>query len=219
MFTAGHFPRDITRPRGGSSIIERSSLYSVFDEVVLLEYLTPETRQQLEMFNRRKEKLYNDTMQELHLEFRFIWLFDTREACTQVAERMTLQYPPDKHWWAHNFPFVLGRGDSDHVVWDGNTFCGWNSRYELCWGLIQRAYDFCMKYRGEKEWRAYEDGNDHWIRSSALFEEIKEAVAEVVDQEHAATITSDFTARMERLAEEADNLPLPSEDRPRLQKE
>jgi len=77
-----------------------------------------------------------------------------------------------------------------------------------------------MKYRGEKEWRAYEDGNDHWLRSSALFEEIKEAVAEVVDQEHATTITSDFTARMERLAEEADNFPLPSEDRPaRLRKE
>jgi len=86
MFTAGHFPRDITRPRGGSSIIERSSLYSVFDEIVLLEYLTPETRQQLEMFNRKKEKLYNDTMQELQLEFRFIWLFDTREAC-KVAIR------------------------------------------------------------------------------------------------------------------------------------
>jgi len=56
MFTAGHFPRNITRPRGASSIIERSSLYSVFDEVVLLEYLTPETKQQFEMFNRRKEK-------------------------------------------------------------------------------------------------------------------------------------------------------------------
>src|SRR5579862_4014843 len=129
MFTAGHLltqRRDVERctergEMGVSMLIERSDLFSVFDEVVLLEYFTPEITERFVEWNKCKETLYNDAMMNLGLDFRFLWLFDTPSHRKQVAEQISARDPPSREWWIENFPYVLGY-DAPDVIWDGTTF-------------------------------------------------------------------------------------------------
>ena len=218
MFTAGHLltqRRDVERctergEMGVSMLIERSDLFSVFDEVVLLEYFTPEITERFVEWNKCKETLYNDAMKNLGLDFRFLWLFDTPSHRKQVAEQISARDPPSREWWIENFPYVLGY-DAPDVVWDGTTFCAWNSQYEKYWELIQRTHKFCVEYRGEREWQAHEQGHDFWFRSSAVFAEIKDAVSKPRTaggtSEDVRKITLLFLGRLDRLSEEADMLP------------
>jgi len=188
-------------------LIERSDLFSVFDEVVLLEYFTlKEITEKFVEWNKCKETLYNDTMKNLGLEFRVLWLFDTPSRRKEVAQQISVREPPSRKWWIENFTYVLGY-DTPNVAWDGTTFCAWNSHYEEYWELIQRTHKFCVEYRGEREWQAYKQGHDFWLRSSAIFEEIKDVVSKPASSEDVREITLQFMERLDRLSEEADMLP------------
>ena len=76
--------------RGTSMLVERTGLFSVFDEGVLLAYFTPQTKKNFKEWNKGKEKLYNETMEKLCLDFRFLWLFDTPATRRETAQRMSL---------------------------------------------------------------------------------------------------------------------------------
>lgn len=123
MFAAGHFERRPSGLGGVSMILERSMILPVFNEGVLLEHLTPEVKKRFVDFNKRKEKLYNDTMEMLDLEFRFLWLFESQELHDEFMERMKSQEPPSREWWLENYAFVAGYSAYDDIVWDGVAFC------------------------------------------------------------------------------------------------
>jgi hypothetical protein len=207
MFAAGHFERRPSGPGGVSMILEQSMILPVFNEAVLLEYLTLGVKERFIEFNKKKEKLYNDTMELLGLDFRFLWLFESQELHNEVAGHMKMQEPPPREWWLGNYAFVVGYSVYDEVIWDGSAFCGWDSCYEIYWGLIQQAHDFCLKYRREEQWQSHKDENSFWVRSSELLDKIRVVVGRPVSPDVADAVVSNYTARLKQLADLGDNIP------------
>lgn len=204
-FAPGHNTKDPPEKKCTVSFIEKESLSAITSETVLLDALRNEsTRNKFEEFNDARVNLFNSTMKRLGLHYQFKCLVVTPEVIESVGEVMRNPSPPLSSWWDDNCYFVNGFFFAD-VVFDLTlVFCGYGTKYDVYWELIQVVFNFVLKYKTCQYWYTSEEtGDAHWKSMESLFHRIK-IICEQDHTEDFAKVFSDICGELRSLAENAD---------------
>ena len=96
-------------------------------------------------FNRAKEQLYNDTMANLGLKYRFKCVFEFPHISQEVHSVMIRSDPPTAEWWDDNCAHLVTLGELGKPR-SCVFFCHFQTRYDEYWELIRCVYSFGLKY-------------------------------------------------------------------------
>jgi hypothetical protein len=128
--------------------IEKNSFEEMTGEFVLLEYMKDEeTWDELRRFNQVREKLFNSAMEGLGLDYRFKCVIVSPGLENSIREVMTNPVPPSPSWWEDNCFWANGFGFRNLTTNIELTFCGFESKYQAYWPLLQLAFNFIMKFK------------------------------------------------------------------------
>lgn len=144
LFPAGHLPfkPSSAEDRMFSKYVEYSNPGAHVElvvERVLLDYIPSFST--FEDFSLRKEKLFNNTMEQLRLPYRFKWLLWSANKDREVNLHMNGTSPPSRSWWKENFLFVNHPNSSiSGVAHHGLAFCTATCRFEQYWPFVKDLY-------------------------------------------------------------------------------
>jgi hypothetical protein len=174
----------------------------IYVEVVLLESLnSPTSRERLTRFNDAKIALYNQTMQQLNLQYRFKWSlhhpdnFENHDILPDL--------PPSSEWWETSCTFLSYPAIISKCNW--TAFCDFDTKYFENWSLICYVYSFGQKYHGVEYDRVKTHRDfDFWNRVSEKFGEIRKKVSQVMTVEQYQTYFESVRVELEQLGEIAE---------------
>jgi len=155
-------------PGLGVHFVETTSMWVIMSEKVLVETLNdPAIRDEFESFNKRREALYNSTMEKLGLRYRFKCLIvsDTYLESASVSEIMLTPQPPSKIWWDNKCLLVNGYPNtrSNTFLSCRFAFCDYDTLFEMYWPVLQIMFGFLMKYCVDSFWLTSEEtGVEFW---------------------------------------------------------
>lgn len=147
-FAPGHIATDPDAKRCNIYFIEKRRLRVVTGEVVLLEYLQNDSvRDELQKYNDTRINLFNHAMQQLGLNYEFKCIVITPTELELVALTMADPCPPPPRWWEENCYFVNGTLFPGVLADPKFDFCGYETKYDRYWPLIQLTFFFVLGYK------------------------------------------------------------------------
>lgn len=173
FFAPGHL--------GGTEVvhfIEAESLQLVMGECVLAKALEDETvREEFDDFNKKRVDLYNSTMENLGLRYRFKCAVTIRVE-TEISRALASSTPPSQSWWTAHWSVVNGSFISETNMTSMFAYCEDDSDYETYWPVIQMIYAFLAKYGRGEYWYAFEEtGHAYWTSVQELCHRIRTTLA------------------------------------------
>jgi hypothetical protein len=110
----------------------QTSLRQIMAERISPDYVSDMAS--VEDFIRRRTSLFNSTMSQLNLPYRFD-CFWTDANTDDVSEVMQSKEPPSREWWMKNYPFISNLPYS-------MVICSADTLFEKYWQIIQTIYKF-----------------------------------------------------------------------------
>jgi hypothetical protein len=133
--------------RCGIFFIEKRSLRQLTAEVVLSQVLEdPSVYDTFEKYNATRVKLFNFSMTQLGLDYRFKCVVMTDGTLDYVAEVMTAPNPPLPDWWDNYCYFVNGWQYPGVLPLPTLSFVGYDTNYNSFWPIIQLTFHFVIGY-------------------------------------------------------------------------
>src|SRR5208282_2326568 len=144
--------------------VEMETLQTIMSEAVSLDHLKHDAVQnEFQKFNERRESLFNSTMEQLGLRYRFKCIVGSPGVLDNIPRAMASPFPPSASWWEDNCFHVNGFYFPNIVMDSKYAFCGYNPQYVAYWPLMRLAFDFMMKYkRNEFLYTSEETGVEYW---------------------------------------------------------
>lgn len=130
---AGHLGQ---RDSKGVAIMEisgQTSLRQIIAEKISLDYVSDMAS--VEDFIRRRTSLFNSTMSQLNLPYRFDCFWTDANTDDDVFKVMQSKKPPSSEWWMKNYPFISNLPYS-------MVICSADTLFEKYWQIIQAIYKF-----------------------------------------------------------------------------
>jgi hypothetical protein len=182
FFAPGHMTID--KQICSTYFIEKRSFEELTGEIVLLDYLKDDAvRKEFDRFNTIRERLFNSTMEQLGLDYRFKCLVvqpGTVESVPQVMARST---PPNAKWWEDHCFFVNGFLLPGILLQSEFAFCGFETKHEASWRLLQLTFEFIMKYKRYEYWHTSADtGKVFWKLMEQTFRRIRTTCERDLDE-------------------------------------
>lgn len=147
-FAPGHIPMDPDAKLCGVYFIEKRRLRVVTAESVMLEYLQDEhVCDELRKYNDVRVNLFNDSMRNLGLDYEFKCVVMSDLQLEEIAVTMAKPYPPALSWWEDNCYFVNGHMFDGILADPMLDFCGYETKYDRYWSLIQLTFHFVLGYK------------------------------------------------------------------------
>jgi hypothetical protein len=169
FFAPGHISPDLSYSRYDVFFVEKNSLVDIMGETVLQMYLNDDAaKHDFHEFNKKREDLFNSTMERLGLHYRFKCVVVSPEVLDSIPPMMALD-PPPQRWWDDHCFFVNGL--PNRILDINLVFCGFKTKYASYWPLIQMTFDFAMKYKCSEYWST--TGTAYWKSVEVLFQRIK----------------------------------------------
>jgi hypothetical protein len=198
--------KDKRRTKCATYFVEKRSFEELTGEIVLLDYLNDDAvRKEFERFNTVRERLFNSTMEQLGLDYRFKCLFvgpGTVESVPQVMARST---PPNARWWDDHCFFVNGFLLPGILLQSELAFCGFETKYEAYWRLLQLTFEFIMKYKRYEYWHTgAETGKAFWKLVEQTFRHIRTTCERDLDEKEFNLFYEEIKQSFKVLAERAD---------------
>ena len=204
FFAPGHvYPSE---PSLSVHFVETSLCQIIMAEVVLVNSLKDSTvRNEFERFNSRREALYNDTMKQLGLSYRFK-CFVTYQPDTESIPRVLAETePPSSDWWNENWFYVNAWFVPGAIVDSTFAFCGPRTQHETYWPLLQLMFTFVEKYRRPEYWYTSEQtGVSFWETLETVCHKVKFEVEEDRDGEEVKGLVEQIRSVLGHLADEAE---------------
>lgn len=165
--------------------VEKESFEELTGECILPKYLKEDDWKELKRFNDAREHLYNEAMTKLGLSYRFKCLVvkpDTNMA-DSVQHMMEGSTPPDAEWWENHCFYVNGFLLPDIMLHSQFAFCGFDTKYDRYWPLIQSTFQFMMKYKRYEYWqKAPDTGPISWKSFEILCRRIRANCAQDLEE-------------------------------------
>lgn len=147
-YGAGHLrsTREESHPTKTVAFIEISgnAQIGMVIENLFLDYVIDLSH--AEDFFRRQEELFNSSMSQLDLPYRFKCFYQTADS-TQEAIIKVLQQtePPSDSWW-QNHVYFINVPMEPGIPLRYMTFCSANSHYKRFWPLIQEFHSWILRH-------------------------------------------------------------------------
>lgn len=136
--------------------IENNSLKDLTAEIVLPEYMKDEeTWKEFRRFNQVRENLFNATMEALGLDYRFKCVIISPGIESSIRQVMENPLPPSPSWWEDYCLLVNGFGLLREITNIEFTFCGFETKYQTYWPLLQLGFSFIMKFKRHEYIKKY----------------------------------------------------------------
>jgi hypothetical protein len=165
-----------TEPAYAVQFIETESLQVVMAECVLAKTLENEaTRREFDEFNKKRVDLYNSTMENLGLRYRFKCAITFRQDIdAEISRVLASSTPPQQSWWTAHWSSVNGSFITDTNMNSIFAYCEEESDYEAYWTVIQMIHKFLAKYGRDEYWYKFEEtGHAYWTSVEALCRRIR----------------------------------------------
>lgn len=151
-FAPGHRTLYLHARRCYVKFLELNYLGQVYGEVILLDLLDAAKEdewkwEELRKFTKIKERLYNDAMEKLGLEYRVKAYITWSGTQDELLEVMAQPTPPSPEWWRENWYLVNGERFPDMILSTDHHFATPTTKYTLYWPLIQLAFHFVIGYK------------------------------------------------------------------------
>lgn len=171
-------------------------------EWVVLEYLDDEKRQEWKRFNQIREQIWNEALTRLGLEYRIKCLVADPGILESIERTMTERTPPNSIWWDNYGYFVNGFLFSGITQQTQFAFCGFDTKHEKYWPLIQLTFRFMLRYRRNEYWyTCSETGKDYWKSMELLCARLRTTFASDFDEESCGSFSHEIEKEFDRLAE------------------
>ena len=141
--------------------IETGIMQHIMSESVLNSALNDDAvHWEFQQFNNQREILYNETMKEVGLCYRFTCAVIDSRIWDSIPQIIGTTLPPARYWWDNNF--ILINGTIILGIHSNSTFafCGPKSKYSIYWPLIQFMYNFLSKYMQDHYWYS---SDETWV--------------------------------------------------------
>jgi hypothetical protein len=203
FFAPGHIGMDRKSTTYSVYFIEKGSFEELTGESVLLHYLQEcEVRKEFERFNHVREKLFNATMEQLELAYRFKCLVIAPGIIESVPPVMARSTPPSTTWWEDHCFFVNGFLLPDILLQSEFAFCGFDTKYEQYWALIQSTFQFMIKYKRNEYWHSStETGSAFWKSMEILSRRIRTTCAQTLEEAEYNRFFDEITNEFAALAQ------------------
>ena len=120
---------------------------------MLPEYLEDRDWEELKRFNEAKELLYKDVMAKLGLSYCLKCLYvKPGSMMDSVQTVMEQKAPPPLQWWDDHCFYVNGFFLPDVMLHSQFAFCGFDTKYDRYWTLIQSTFKFMVKNKRYEFW-------------------------------------------------------------------
>jgi hypothetical protein len=174
MFAPGHCTPEQRYTKRFVHFIEESSMEAIVSEMNLLEYFNDDDMDKFLNFNKTRENLFNSTMEALALEYRFKCIVYFPDVLDGVKSVMESNVPPSSAWWDDHCFYVNGFFFPRVVPSANLAFCGFKTKHDMYWPLVQRTFDFSLQYkRDEYYYTSAETGSAYWKSMETIFGRIK----------------------------------------------
>jgi hypothetical protein len=201
-FAPGHMVSSGGCRKSSVFFVEKSSFVDLSGEWVVLEYLDDKTRQEWKQFNGIREKVWNEAFRGLGLEYRIKCLVAHPGMLESIERTMAERTPPSSMWWDKYGYFVNGflfPGITQHTQF---AFCGFDTKHEEYWPLIQSTFHFMLRYRRNEYWyTCSETGKDYWKSMELLCTRLRTAFASDFDAESYGSFSDEIEREFGRLSE------------------
>ena len=206
FFAPSHVFKD-TGPSGGRlcvQYLERSTGRPLTIEKISFDvlYADPACLERLKQFCDRKETLFNNTMEQLGLKYRFKYqmIYPNHSQIIQLV--MCGSVPPTLEWWEENF-FVLNNPDGIVII----QWCRFESNFRDNWELICYVYSFLLKNICLETCQMFERcANEQWERFGAKIEEVHVALTQPFNAEKSESLFTDLRREFSEFVVTADTL-------------
>lgn len=203
-FAPGHLSP--TEPKCFIEFVEVETMQIVMAEAVLSDVLKDDVvRNEFQRFNKKREILFNSTMEGLGLRYRFKCIVTSPSNLASVSHVLSGDVPPSASWWEENCVNLYGRDSTRRVLDSRFAFCGFNTKYVCYWPLIRLMFVFLSKYGKEEYWFTSEETGVAFWRS---VENVCHRVKCKCDQDGCVNDIDDFINEIKKelgnLANQAD---------------
>lgn len=204
FFAPGHVSP--TEPKCFVQCIETGSMQIIMTEAVLIDAFTDDlVREEFQLFNERRENLFNVTMKQLGLRYRFKCIVTFPPTIASVPGIMSNVLPPSASWWEDNCIYVNGYFRSGTVIDSRFAFCGFDSKYDIYWVLMRIMFDFVVKYGQKDYWYTSEEtGVVFWKSVESVCRRVKSRCDHYQSAEGVDKFVNEIKQELTVLAEQAD---------------
>jgi hypothetical protein len=205
-FAPGHMAWDTKDTKATVYMVETSSFEALTGEWVLLEYLDDERcRGEWKMFNKVRETLFNEVLARLGLEYRVRCLVVYPGMVEAVQKVMVESKPPSSKWWQDYGYFVNGFLFPGICQQANLAFCGFDTKYDMYWVLIQSAFQFMLKYKRHEYWyTSLQTGSAFWKSMEVVFTRIRVTCATTLDEKAYNQFSNEIEKEFAALGELAE---------------
>ena len=204
FFAPGHLSP--TEPKCFVQFIEVGSMQITMAEAVLIDAFKDDlVRDAFQLFNERRESLFNTTMKELGLPYRFKYVVTFPCRMSSVPRIMSNVLPPSASWWEDNCVYVNGYFLSGTVMDSRFAFCGFDTKFDVYWPLMTMMFDFVVKYGQSEYWYTSEEtGIVFWKSFESICHRVKSKCDHYQSAEEADEFVDEIKQELKVLAEQAD---------------
>ena len=200
FFAPGHMRTNPPSAMCSVYFIEKNSFEEITGERVIVEYLEDDNaiKDDFARHNSRREALFNFTMQQLSLDYRFKCLVVWPDTVQSVPFVMAQQAPPSARWWDDHCFYVNGFLIPGILLHSKFAFCDYDTNYALYWTLLQETFEFMMTYKRDEYWYTSADtGIEFWNSMETTFRQIR-----LIGERSLDTNTTEFQEFLARIREQ-----------------
>jgi hypothetical protein len=135
---AGHIGRHSSRMKIRVFEIHTSAHTTIMDELILQHWVP--NMDSLLKFLKARTALFNSSMTQLNLPYRFESIINIDEKKEEVWRAVSQSTPPSPEWWKEHY---LAFRDMPYDM----SFCSANSRFAHYWEVLCIVYDFDLAKR------------------------------------------------------------------------
>ena len=206
FFGAGHVFDD-PGPAGGRvgvDYVERITGRQIVAEVVSYDMLLadPASLDRFKLFCYRKEALFNQTMEQLGLKYRFKCHIHYPQEIEMMQPVMNSSIPPTQEWWDDHFEF-LNSPNRRIII----RYCGFESNFSDNWELIRYVYAFLVKHVNSETYDMFSlRAKEQWKRMSVKIEEVYVALTQPPNPERSESLLADLRKEFSDFVATEENL-------------
>jgi hypothetical protein len=207
-FAPGHVFDGRTLDKASILFLEKTTMTPLFSEDIATESLEDgKILNKLKEFNSAKQQLFNETMTNFGLPYRFKWLIITPEHEWDVTKVIACNEPPDTAWWEDNCYAVACSGFPGSETFTPEVyapFCSFKTDFRKHWDLVKYIYNFRVNYRRVDLWfSSYTRKSDWWDRMNDIFIKMRTVLNDGMEPEESDKFVAGLKAELEQLAKDA----------------
>jgi len=200
-FAAGHVQSEPISAECTVYYLEKTTFEELLGERVFIDYLKDDTKGDLFTYNLQRETLFNSTMKNLALDYRFKCLTLWPDTLQSIPSIMAQTNPPSTQWWDDNC-FFINFGLPGILLHTKFAFYGWETNYSRYWPLIQETFEFMLKYKRHDYWyTSSETGTAFWDSMENTFRQVK-----TIGEGNLDPTTTEFQEAYAKIREQFDGL-------------